>query len=161
MYETYERIDRISDNVVQNATIEFVDMVREKGYISPVMYNDFIGKILKTHNTYYVEIIHKKDVTNPVYTDAADPSTFQSAYRSDFLNYYTDSITAVLFPNNNTPINDDTRVYYMTKGDYIEVTVQNTNITQAQVFKNALNITGDTSSHVYYHYGGLVRNTGG
>jgi hypothetical protein len=47
---------------VSTITTEFVDEVREVGYISPLMYEHFMRQLDSTKNVYKVEIIHKKRV---------------------------------------------------------------------------------------------------
>lgn len=47
---------------VSTITTEFVDEVREVGYISPLMYEQFMKQLDSTKNVYKVEIIHKQRV---------------------------------------------------------------------------------------------------
>lgn len=65
VYIAFEKVDDISYSLVLKFTQSFVDNVREKGYISPEMYSDFMGNIHSTSNSYDVEIEHVKKRYDP------------------------------------------------------------------------------------------------
>jgi len=154
VYETYQMLDRTSDNIVRDAAEEFVSTVCQKGYVSPAVYNDFMQKILATRNNYEVELVHRKYSPVPDYDDPANAATFKGTFSVGYLNHYTGEIMKVMLPNTAAPIGDVSREYKMSTGDYFEVTITSTNRTQAQL------LNGQTGARIYYHRGGLVRNSG-
>lgn len=66
VYVAYEKVDDISYSLVLKMTQAFVDNVREKGYISPEMYNEYMSNIYSTNNSYDVQIEHLKKRYDPV-----------------------------------------------------------------------------------------------
>lgn len=65
VYIAFEKVDDISYNLVLKHTQSFVDNVRERGYISPEMYSDFVANIHSTNNSYDVQIEHVKKRYDP------------------------------------------------------------------------------------------------
>ncbi|MDD2627418.1 MAG: glycine rich domain-containing protein [Clostridia bacterium] len=65
VYMAFEKIDDISYSLVLKQTQSFVDNVREKGYISPEMYNDYVMSMSSTGNFYDVQIEHVKKRYDP------------------------------------------------------------------------------------------------
>ena len=66
VYIAYEKVDDISYSLVLKMTQTFVDNVREKGYISPEMYNEYMSNIYTTNNSYDVQVEHLKKRYDPV-----------------------------------------------------------------------------------------------
>ena len=56
--EMARRQDDLSRLVVYQSVTKFVDSVRTKGYITPIMYNDFLQELATTGNIYNVEMEH-------------------------------------------------------------------------------------------------------
>ncbi len=54
----FDQQDDISELVVLKATTTFVDAVRDKGFVSPTMYTDFMETIAATGNTFDVQMEH-------------------------------------------------------------------------------------------------------
>lgn len=65
VYIAFEKVDDISYSLVLKFTQAFVDNVREKGYISPDMYSDFVSNIYSTNNSYDIQIEHVKKRYDP------------------------------------------------------------------------------------------------
>jgi len=65
VYIAFEKVDDISYSLVLKFTQSFVDNVREKGYISPEMYTDYMANIYSTNNMYDVQIEHVKKRYDP------------------------------------------------------------------------------------------------
>ncbi|PGT83232.1 hypothetical protein [Bacillus sp. AFS040349] len=155
----FEREDELASLTAQNAVTKFVDSVRNKGYISPTMYNQFTQELQKIGYTYDIEITHEKKTYFPVYTDPSDPNSFTGEYMTDYQNYYSAQILPILFPDNTLPIDDDSRLYKLTTGDFFKVEVKNTNRTNSTILRDFLT-GGNTGNPVVIHipYGGMVHN---
>jgi hypothetical protein len=156
---SYEQQDQIAYNMAYKAVTTFVDSARTKGYITPTMYNDFHRELDLTGNLYDVQMEHKRKQYNPIYTDPADPASFEGKYEVYYDGFYTDKIMATLFPNNSLPVTDPSRRYFLQVGDTFSVTVKNKNVTKATLVRDFLTNgnTGDPT-RIYIPYGGLVTN---
>ena len=55
VYIAFEKADDVSYNLVLKLSQNFVDNVRDKGYISPEMYSDFVSGLYATNNSYDVD----------------------------------------------------------------------------------------------------------
>ncbi|MWV42280.1 hypothetical protein GRF59_01435 [Paenibacillus sp. HJL G12] len=157
--EAYQKQDDLSRLVVYNALTQFVDAVRNKGYLTPTMYQDFLSEIHATGNDFDVQMEHLHKKYTPVYTDAADPSTFQHDIDVSYAGYYTVDIMSVLFPDQALPKDDELRKYKVNVGDFFKVTVKNVNRTAGTLMMDF--VTGSISGNVpvlAYPYGGMVLN---
>ncbi|MFD1736219.1 hypothetical protein ACFSCX_06530 [Bacillus salitolerans] len=156
---SYLNQDELSEKISYPAVTTFVDSVRNKGYVSPQMYNEFVDEINHGTYVYDVQLLHQSKVYNPVYTDPTNPLTFQGTYNVDYEEYYTKQILEVLFPNNTLPDDDPSRLYKMHVGDFFKVVIKNKNRTNATVVKDFLTfgMTGDPTV-IYIPYGGMIHN---
>jgi hypothetical protein len=150
----FENQDDISRNIVFNETAKFVDSVRNLGYITPKMYNDFYKKIEATGNIYNVSLTHMHLVVNPVYTDVTDFSSFQDNAESNFNNVYTNVIVNTLFPNNPT----GNERYKLNAGDYFVLEIFNDNKTMGTKIKELFLNVDLPDKNIIVNYGGMVRN---
>jgi len=159
LLHNFERQDDLAKLNTQNAVTRFVDSVRNKGFITPKMFNEFVTELEQTKYVFDIEITHEKKIYFPIYTDPVDASTFTGEYMVDYQNYYSPQILKVLFPNNNQPLEHDSRVYKLAEGDFFKVEVKNKNKTNATILTEFLTF-GNTSSNVIIHfpYGGMVHN---
>lgn len=66
IYVTYEKKDDLSHAMASKITHLFVDNVRNKGYVSPTMYDEFNEFLRMTGNVYDVEMEHYKKRYDPV-----------------------------------------------------------------------------------------------
>ena len=74
MYVAFEKKDDISYALAIRITSELVENVKNNGYISKKMYDDYVAKLSATGNTYDIRMEHKAYTYNPVissYSDAA------------------------------------------------------------------------------------------
>lgn len=133
--DTWERQDDISYMSVYATVVEFVDSVRNLGYITPTMYTQFLRNINATGNRYEVTLEHRKRIYNI------------NAYK----NVYTTTIESVLESGND--------YRDMAAGDYFYVSVKNTNKTQSTVIKESVYATKQETFKIGVPYGGMVRNT--
>lgn len=134
--DTWERQDDISYMSVYANVVEFVDSVRNLGYITPTMYSQFLQSINATGNRYEVTLEHRKRI-----------------YQIDgYMNVYTTSIEEIL--NNGDDYTD------MEAGDYFYVSVKNTNKTQSTLMKELIFASRQETFKIGVPYGGMVRNNG-
>lgn len=134
--DTWERQDDISYMSVYANVVEFVDSVRNLGYITPTMYSQFLQSINATGNRYEVTLEHRKRI-----------------YQIDgYMNVYTTTIEEVL--NSGNDYTD------MEAGDYFYVSVKNTNKTQSTLMKEVIFASRQETFKIGVPYGGMVRNNG-
>lgn len=155
-YYTYLRQDDITQIVAKQAVINFVDSVRNRGYITPTMYREFESDLLASGNDYLIEIVHSKKRYDPVYDNSGN---FQNDVMVNYDEYVTQDILKILFPDNNWPVDDKRRIYFMSVGDFFYVKVQNLNKTGATAVREFLtNSNTGTASELVVPYGGMVYN---
>ncbi|WP_019423881.1 hypothetical protein [Paenibacillus sp. OSY-SE] len=158
LLESFQRQDEISTMYVMKSTHQFVDAVRDKGVVTPEMWNRFAMEIELTGNMFDVDMIHYEKKYDPVYEDPVQQNTF----KSDFLVHYRLNnkalIMKTLFPYLAQPIDAPNRRYKLKIGDYFSVTVKNTNRTQATVLLDWLSQSFAPTEKIVVPVGGLVRN---
>jgi len=157
--EAYRKQDDLSRLVVYNAVTQFVDAVRNKGYLTPAMYQDFRQEIEATGNVFDVQMEHLHKKYTPVYTDAANPDTFQNDVDVSYEGFYTTDILSVIYPDNTLPKDHEARRYRMNVGDFFKVTVKNVNRTAGTIMMDFVSgsISGDAPV-LAFPYGGMVLN---
>lgn len=64
-----ERLDETSRIYVLTETSKFVDSVRNLGYITPLMYEEFVNRLASTNNLYEIRMEHRRKRYDPVYAD--------------------------------------------------------------------------------------------
>jgi len=158
--ESFERQDDISYLTAFKAVTIFVDSVRDKGYITPIMYNDFVKQLNLTGNEFDIQLEHNHKRYNPVYIDPANQGTFQNTFNVDFEGFYTNQIMPILFPVNSVaPKTDESRKYKLSVSDYFTVKIMNKNKTNAGIIRDFLNGSSSSSNtRIYIPYGGIVTN---
>ncbi len=156
--ETFDQQDNISELVVLKATTTFVDAVRDKGFVSPTMYSDFMETIAATGNTFDVQMEHGSKKYVPVYDDPTKPETFRGSYEVHYDKFYNAQILPVLFPNSAAAKDNPTRRYKLRVGDTFAVTVKNTNRTPGTILFDFLNQAISPNEKIFIPYGGVVRN---
>ncbi|OPA74802.1 hypothetical protein BVG16_23105 [Paenibacillus selenitireducens] len=154
----FEQEDEISYLVAFQSVTDFVDRVRDKGYITPRMYNEFEERLSATGNSYDIDMQHARKRYTPVYQDPANASTFQNRIEVHDEIWYQSQIMQILFPDNALPMDQSERRYELHIGDMFEVTIKNKNPTQAGVFHSFLTQQEDSSTRIFIPYGGMVRN---
>ncbi|WP_442600862.1 hypothetical protein [Paenibacillus sp. KN14-4R] len=156
--DTFEKQDDISSLVSMTAVREFVDAVRDKGYITPTMYNDFSKAVHATGNTFDIQMEHDHKRYNPVYTDPLLPGTFKNETNVDYDQYFTEQIMQILFPITTQAMDNKQRMYKLATGDYFKVILTNTNRTQATIMWDFLHHANTARAKIMIPYGGMVRN---
>ncbi|HAA25091.1 MAG TPA: hypothetical protein DCE11_03075 [Ruminiclostridium sp.] len=150
------RQDEITKVFVFNETARFVDSARNLGYITPLMYTQFLRALSSTGNEYEVFMEHRHLSIDPVYIDPVDNTSFQHDFNTNEKAYYTEEIIACLFPPAAVPAKD--RYYYMSKGDYFSVYVYNKNKTAAAKVQQMLIMAELPAKRIIVNYGGMVRD---
>jgi len=90
VYVAFEKADDVSYSLAVKLTQNFVDNVRNKGYISPDMYSDFVAGLYATNNAYDVEIEHVKKRYDPaiyIYEKKEDGSKGELLHVLDYDKY--------------------------------------------------------------------------
>ncbi|MCD1261266.1 hypothetical protein B5M42_020915 [Paenibacillus athensensis] len=154
----FDHQDDVSELVVLRTVTTFVDAVRDKGYISPEMYNDFFAELHATGNTFDIQMEHDHKRYDPVYDDPLNPATFHNEYAVHYDSFYNAQIMKVLFPDTTAAKDALNRRYLLDAGDYFYVTVKNTNRTNGTVLRDFLNNANSSSVKIFVPYGGMVRN---
>jgi hypothetical protein len=152
-----DKQDDISEIVVMNAVTKFVDSVRDKGFITPTMYNEFVDQMALTGNTYDIAMEHLHKRYDPNYNDAG---VFLGGFNVNYEGFYNAQINDKLFPRNSTDkIDNPSRIYKLAAGDFFSVTVKNTNRTPGTLISDIL--TGNINApneKIVVPYGGMVLN---
>jgi len=149
--------DDISGIVIMHTVTQFVDAVRDKGFITPTMYNQFADQMALTGNTYDIQMEHQHKRYDPNYSDAG---VFLGGYNVNYETFYNAQINDKLFPRNSSDrIDSPNRVYKLAAGDFFSVTVKNTNRTTGTLINDIL--TGSINApneKIVIPYGGMVLN---
>jgi hypothetical protein len=154
----FDNQDDVSELVVLRQVTAFVDVVRDKGYISPAMYTEFEQAIHATGNTFDIQMEHGHKRYDPVYDDPVRPETFKGEYAVHYDTFYNGQIMPVLFPDSTAGKDDPDRRYKLQVGDTFMVTVKSTNRTNGTILHDFLNNASSPSEKIFIPYGGLVRN---
>lgn len=152
------RQDDMTRVFVLNETAEFVDAVRNLGYITPVMYLQFSEVLSASGNRYQIEMEHRHVSIIPIYTDPDDMTSFQHDYSRNEYATYTDEILETLFSQTASASSD--RYYYLSKGDIFTVQVSNVNKTTATRVQEMLMMNDLPTKRIIVRYGGMVRDEG-
>ena len=93
MYVAFEKKDDIAYALAVRMTSELTENVKNNGYLSKKIYDEYISKLAITGNTYEIKIEHKAYKYNPVicsYSDATHNTLLQTfeyeIYDSQYLN---------------------------------------------------------------------------
>ena len=152
MMSVAERTDDMSQLAVQNATVEFVNNIRETGKLKQSDYNSFLQKLSSTGNSYEVEMEHKVLDENPSkkVTWTESKKIGENVYYSE----YKSQLEEKLENSGNGEIS-------FNEGDIISVNVKNTNTTMGQILKNFFyTVTGSGTSQVQASHAGIVMLNG-
>lgn len=150
-----EKNDKIAQNVWDTAVSEFVDTVSNAGSIKPIDYETLEQKLAATGNTFdiTIEVQHLDENPGKKATitsgDLIGENVRYSTFTQEILNYMYN------------PTTGDTTNYPLKKGDYIIVTVKNTNKTFAQSLRTfAFKVTGQGTYELASSDSSMVVNSG-
>ena len=144
-------ISEMNDNeavaMVQSYTTEFVDGIRAKGKITLQDYSAFEQKLAATGNSYSIEFEIQIADTNP-----GKKTQNQQIGDTTYYGVYTVQVTDAL---------KTTGSFNLKEGDYVNVSVKNTNTTISQMIKGVLySVTGNQSYVISAQASGSVVSTG-
>ena len=137
LIDTWELQDNLSYAVVYAATTDFVDTIRNVGYITEDAYNNYTSALATTGNTYEVTMEHRR---------------FNNDLKA-YLYTYTNEILDEIY---NDTDGDGKFSYKLDKFDYFYVTVKNTNRTQATILSDFFAGSSATNFKIGCSYGGVV-----
>lgn len=133
--------------MVQAYTTEFVDQIRAKGKITVEDYDAYIQKLNATGNSYDVNFEVQIADSNP-----GKKTENQQIGDTTYYGVYTTQVVNALNGNGQ---------YKLKEGDYVNVSVKNTNTTISQMIKSVLySVTGDQSYVISAQASGSVVTTG-
>ncbi|WP_238996519.1 hypothetical protein [Paenibacillus pinistramenti] len=135
----------------------FVDAVRNKGYLSADMYEDFTAQLGTVLEGFDVELEHRHKKYQPEYSDPANPSTFLEKYSVHEEAHYQAEILEQLFPATAAAAGD-TRKYMLSEGDYFDVKVQDHSTKPSSVLGRVLYGEWYAAAETELQYGGMVLN---
>ncbi len=145
-----DRTDDISQLTVEIATTEFVDDIRQTGKITPDRYDQFVGNLGSTGNTYNIEIEVRILDENPSRKATVQDSSAQG--ENLYYSVYNSQV--------NDKLNNG-KEYYLKEGDIVTVSVKNSNQTMAQQLKNFFyTVVGKDIYIIAASHGGMVTATG-
>ena len=139
LQDSARKADAVSQIYISNETTEFVNNIKNKGYITLEMYKRFIQNIDKTNNLYDIQIVHSHRLIEPLVN--AD-RIVEEHYTVRYYNTYQDEILETF---------DEGNIYYFSQGDYINVNIKNRNKTLAD------RITV-SNGKIFVTYGGMIRD---
>lgn len=151
LMDTWERQDDLSYMMAYSLVVDFVDTVRNTGYMSQSMINNFEEQLAATGNTYEIQYEHREIVYMPV-PDAA------GTYKTGYLYHFNNDIEAAIAADAAVH-SDDPRYTNFEKGDYFFVSIKNTNKTQSTIVKEFLYASTMETFKIGVPYGGMIRNS--
>lgn len=147
LHDMARRADTMSQVYVSNETTEFVNNIKNKGYITVEMYRRYIETIDKTNNLYDVQIVHSHKVVEPFVNE--DETIEEGRYVTRFFDTYQDEILEVF---------DKGEIYHFSQGDYINVTIKNRNQTLSNQIFSFLSARNVPTVQIFVTYGGMIRD---
>nr|WP_237690611.1 hypothetical protein [Paenibacillus caui] len=159
--QTAKRQDDVALLTSYRQIEQFVDAVRNKGYITPEMYSEFESELGAYFSGYEIEMEHRHKKYHPEYGDPADSSTFLGQYSVQYDAYYNNTIMEALFPASNqtaAPDQIQDRKYLLSAGDYFDVRVTPAESTASSILNRFLYGNGLKEIQVPLIYGGMVLN---
>lgn len=146
----FNQQDDISRLYVVNKTIDFADAMRNLGYVTQDMYEDYTRSLSATNNVYSIQLEHYNKRLIPNYDDPRQIMSFQGSYTVHYQLFINREIMSELSSSNET--------YYFKTGDYITVKVVNSNKTLGTKIKELLWRNNLPVEHIFVSYGGMVKN---
>ncbi len=137
------QINTSAQTLVNESVTNFVDQVRQQGYITGQDYRKFLNNLEGTGNVYDISIV--------VLSEKYYPSDNEIDYEVAYIPYSESEIVEEL---GNLTVDD---IYKMKNGDQITVTVRQKNMSVARRLSNTFLSTA-YSPEIYCSYSGAVGN---
>lgn len=148
--------EEISQTTVQTLVSNFVNTVATKGKLTRLDYEEFVQKLNATGNSFDIEIEIQVLDDNP-----GKKTTITSPNLIGENIYYSVFTSTILYSENGIYGANGKTEYLLKKGDYIIVSVKNTNITLATQIKNFLyRIVGNDTYTIGASSTALIINNG-
>ena len=157
LMDTWERQDDLSYMLAYSIVVDFVDTVRNTGYMTESMITNFEEQLAATGNTYQIQYEHREIVYMPL-----GGNKYQTGYLYHFNDEIEDAIKddyAEYIAENPGVTNYDPRYANFEKGDYFFISIKNTNKTQSTIVKEFLYASTMETFKIGVPYGGMVRNS--
>lgn len=144
-----DRFDETAQANVEAITSEFVEEIRATGKLTQEKYNKFLENLSSTGYTYDVNMEFKIQDENP--GKKTTQTTNDKIGENVSYSVYTSQIEEELEKNKD-------HTYTLKQGDFISVTIRNTNLTLAQQMKDFVyKIVGNDNYTIVTTQGGLVQ----
>lgn len=137
------------------ALVQFTDAVRNKGFVTPTMYEEFVRELETTGGGYDVELEHRHKAYHPEYDDPADPTTFLNDFTVVYDAYYTSDILQVMFPAGT---GQKGAPYELQEGDFFAVTALDRSRSPYDILAEFLYPGAGETYPSLLTYGGMVLN---
>lgn len=149
LMSTADRSDDISQQIVQAETTEFVDKIRSTGKITNDNYEAFSQAVTSTGNSFEIEM------QASILDENSNKKTTQASAQKVGENYsYTEYTSQILDKIENEG------QYKLKAGDFVSVSVKNTNKTISQILKNFMyRVTGNDNYVIAGRHFGTVNVT--
>lgn len=85
IYITFEKRDDISYSLALKITYNFVENVRQKGYLTRNMYDSFVNELAVTGNNYDISMEHTKKRYDPIFYVYTDSNHSKIDYSLDYI----------------------------------------------------------------------------
>lgn len=161
MLQSAERQEDIQYLRGYNELVQFTDGLRNKGYVTPTMYEEFAKRIEETGIMYDIQLEHRHKKYHPEYGDPANGSTFKQDFTIVYDSYYTSDLLQILYPisTGSPTVENSKRKYKFEIGDYVIVTLTGKSRTLYQTLSEWIYGGGEKSRRGNtLSYGGMVLN---
>ncbi|WP_455717365.1 hypothetical protein [Anaerosporobacter sp.] len=157
---TAQKQDILMQQYVTTETSYFIDSVRNLGYVTKQMYEEYMRKIDLGNNLYDVELTHYhvvyyKEEGEQVDADYNETSYYvgekEETYRR-YMCYYTPDILEQLYTK------ESEYSYLMSQDDYLTIKVKQKNNTLGKRLQELFLGTDYTDGNYVTIYGGLIRD---
>lgn len=142
-----QKQDVITQLFVSNKTTQFVDSIKNTGFLSYDMYLSFMKQMESTNNIYNIELTHAHKVIEPVYDETSN--NYMEDYIIHYYNTYQDEILSEISSKGE---------YRFNQGDYVSIKIENKNKTYATRLQNMIFNTNINKGQIFITYGGMIRS---
>lgn len=150
IYNLFERQDDMTYTLALKATTNFVDKVKNNGYIDQQMYDEYVIELSSTGISYDIELeAHRKKLV-----EDGNKSKYFVQYKID---YNDDIFKEIENKASSSTALVKNGAYLLNNEDQIFVKLRNSNQTASQVVLNAIIPTKD-KNRIEVNYGGIIKN---